>query len=1044
MTVLPQEGQIVQVRGEHWAVSEIKAQGLPRSSADETVAGTQHALTLSSLAEDRLGEELRVVWELEPGAVALPPRDLPVVDPDRFDDPDTLAAFVDALRWGALTAADTRTLQAPFRSGATVEAYQLEPIRRALQTSRANLLLADDVGLGKTIEAGLVVQELLLRHRARTVAVVCPAGLVLKWQDEMRDKFGLEFQIVNSETIRDVRRSHGVHANPFTLFPRVIVSMSWLPGQRAQRLLNEVYAHVDADSGVRRTAFDILVVDEAHHVAPATPQTGKSGRRGYAVDTQRTRAVRDLAHRCEHRLFLTATPHNGYTESFTALLEMVDDRRFARGAQLDRKTLDEVIVRRLKKHLAAEKGFKERRVMPLAFNPTDDEEQAYERLDGFIRRRHEAVHTESGGKARDLTTLLLKKRFFSSPVAFARTVDQYLLTRGGLDDDLPEYDDVLGDNASDLEEGLVDHPESEALRTAGRTLPALTDEDTDDLEWLSRWGQSYEGRADSRLNALLAYLEEVVRPDLIHTTSERVVVFTEYVDTLDWIREVLESRGLGDPLTAVIVGGTDPEDRELIRARFQAPPEDEPVRILLATDAAGEGIDLQDHCHRLVNFDIPFNPNRLEQRIGRIDRYGQRFSPEVRHFVPADRTQDGYAGDTDFLSRIAIKIAQVEIDLGPANQVIAGDIQERLAGRKPEPVSKRTSQDDALVTEVLHGERQVRSELTRLEEQLDESRDRLHLRASNLERVVATALALDFQPPLKVVADDRTDTSLFEIPHLARHWEPVTRGLATRLVPDRMRPITFVEEAALGRTDLVYIHLGHPLLQRSTRLLRSALWGDREGVNRVSAVMVDGLDEPFVAAVTRLVLVGRGGIRLHEEVFLAGTRLESARALGEERSEDLLERALDGKRLSAVDQATRNELARLWQSEDGPRGLRSRVEDAVARRVEKRRAEVAEALKRRERDDLARVEAVFARFEGTLHATLETAQREQFEAEQMLFDDEKQQRDADLRRIRERLKTIEAERDREKSAVRRRYQDVTPHPFAAALVFALPARKVIA
>jgi len=261
-------------------------------------------------------------------------------------------------------------------------------------------------------------------------------------------------------------------------------------------------------------------------------------------------------------------------------------------------------------------------------------------------------------------------------------------------------------------------------------------------------------------------------------------------------------------------------------------------------------------------------------------------------------------------------------------------------------------------------------------------------------------------------------------------------------VPDRLRPITFDEQAALGRTDLVYTHLGHPLLQRSTRLLRSALWGDRDGVNRVSAVTVDGLEEPIVAAVTRLVLVGRGGVRLHEEVFLAGTRLESTRALGEERSENLLERALDGERLSPVTAETRTRLAALWRQDDGPKGLRARVEDAVAWRVEKRRLEVADALGRRERDDLARVDAVFTRFEATLNATIEEAQREQYEAELMLFDEEKRQREADLRRIRERLDVLAAEREREKAAVRRRYEDITPYPFAAALVFALPAGSV--
>lgn len=191
------------------------------------------------------------------------------------------------------------------------------------------------MGLGKTIEAGLVIQELFLRHRARTATVVCPAGLTYKWQEEMAEKFGLDFTVINSETMRDVRRSHGVHANPFTLFPRIIVSMSWLPGARAQRQLRDAFHAHERDAS--RFAYDILVVDEAHHVAPSAPtRRDKVGRtQGYAVDSQRTIAVRELAERSEHRLFLSATPHNGYTESFTALLEMIDPQRFVRGTALD-------------------------------------------------------------------------------------------------------------------------------------------------------------------------------------------------------------------------------------------------------------------------------------------------------------------------------------------------------------------------------------------------------------------------------------------------------------------------------------------------------------------------------------------------------------------------------------------------------------------------------------------------------------------------------------------------------------------------------------
>lgn len=154
---VPEEGQTVKVRGSLWAVSDIREQGVRRSAADDAGTRRQHLVTLMSLAEDHMDEELQVIWELECGQTVLPESGLPdVVSADAFDDPDTLGAFVDAMRWGAVTNADGNAFQSPFRTGARLETYQLEPLRRALSSSRANLLLADDVGLGKTIEAGLV------------------------------------------------------------------------------------------------------------------------------------------------------------------------------------------------------------------------------------------------------------------------------------------------------------------------------------------------------------------------------------------------------------------------------------------------------------------------------------------------------------------------------------------------------------------------------------------------------------------------------------------------------------------------------------------------------------------------------------------------------------------------------------------------------------------------------------------------------------------------------------------------------------------------
>ncbi|WP_431218528.1 DISARM system SNF2-like helicase DrmD [Leifsonia xyli] len=498
MSEVPEPGLLVNVRGDRWIVTDVAAQSLPRSSADDGTAAIQHAVTMQSVEEERYGRQLTVIWELEPGRSVIREQGLPeTIRADQFDDPKTFAAYVDALRWGALTSADPRTLQAPFRSSASVEAYQLEPLRRAIDSPRANMLLADDVGLGKTIEAGLVIQELLLRHRARSVIVVCPAGLVIKWQEELRDKFGLQFEIVNLETMKEFRRKFGVHANPFRIYPRVIVSMSWLPSPRAERMLEEVYASAKDRASAGDRAFDILVVDEAHHVAPSAPGRSAGDHPRYAIDSQRTIAVRRLAELCEHRLFLSATPHNGYTESFTALLEMIDPQRFARGADLDEQALQQVAVRRLKRDLP-DSGFMLREVRQLFFEPSEDESEAYDRLIAFTRRRNEAVKKEKGRRASDLATLILKKRFFSSPVAFASTAEAYLAARGDVEAELPDYEDVLGDEASDEEEGRLEQPELEALRSAKRVQVPLTREDQEDLEELITWGNQYQGRPDSK------------------------------------------------------------------------------------------------------------------------------------------------------------------------------------------------------------------------------------------------------------------------------------------------------------------------------------------------------------------------------------------------------------------------------------------------------------------------------------------------------------------------------------------------------------------
>jgi SNF2 family DNA or RNA helicase len=1026
---LPEPGQVVEVRGSTWAVANVQAQGLPLSPADDAAAQLNHVVDLQSLDEDRLGEQLSVIWELEVGQTVTPPQGLPEhINPEGFDDPVTLAGFIDAMRWGAVTSADPNRYQAPFWSGVTVEAYQLEPLRRALTSPRTNLLLADDVGLGKTIEAGLVLQELFLRHRARTAVIVCPPSLALKWQDEMRDKFGLQFVIINSELMAQVRRTHGLHANPFQLYPRVIVSMAWLPQVRCQRLLRDVYAQAKNPKLGKRFGFDVLVVDEAHHVAPSSPSTVASGR-GYSVDTQRTVAVRQLADVCEHRLFLSATPHNGYPESFTALMEMIDPRRFSRGALLDSTALKDVTVRRLKSDLKG-KGFKAREVNILDFTPEDHEQEMFALLDDIVTRSAKQNGTKPGG---DIVTMLLKKRFLSSPFAFGMTISHYLDTRTGRGLSADDYDDVFGEGQADEEEGLWEHDEAERLRESKASDP-LSAAEPGQLQKLADWGLSYEGRPDSRLDRLLTLLDAVCRPDGTHWSNERVVVFTEYAHTLGWLQRVLVQRGYADRL-AVIEGATPPEDREYIRSQFTADPTEEPVRVLLATDAAGEGIDLQTYCHRLVNFDIPFNPSRLEQRIGRIDRYGQTEAPEVFHFVPDDKSST-YAADADFMARIAKKIAQVEVDLGSANQVIGDEIQEHFARRAPANRKVKGLDGNKVIQEALAGGIELNARLTELERGYDASRTDLHLEPRNLCRVVDTALRIDHQLALEPVGDADTNADVFEMPPLSPAWQDTLKGLATRLKPDVLRPITFDPAAAEGRADLVYVHLGHPIVQKAQRLLRRSLWSVDSTLNRVTAVVIDGMAESFVATVTRMVLVGRGGVRLHEEVFLVGVRLRGRRAMAEEKAEHALDHALDGDRLILASRRTRDELCDTWNAPDAP--LRARLEESMHVRADRRHTRVLEQLDKRRASDIQRARGIFAAFRANLGESLDLLRSKDAKAQAMLWaDDQQKQWRRDIDSMQRRLDELDDEEAREIAAITDRYADVKPHTTAAAVVFAL-------
>lgn len=245
---IPDPGQIVTVRQRHFVVVEVSKSALPQNGFHPLKEEPQHLVTLSSVEDDALGEELQVIWEIEPGAKIHEKTTLP--EPAGFDDPRRLDAFLDAVRWGAVYSADVRTLQAlraPFRSGIEIEDYQLDPVVRALQMPRVNLLVADDVSLGKTIQAGLVAQELIISHRVRSILVLCPASVQIQWRNQMRDKFELEVRIVDSDLFKQLRRD--LYVNPWTHFSLLITFLDFLKRERPTSPVSRRLARIQPIGG---------------------------------------------------------------------------------------------------------------------------------------------------------------------------------------------------------------------------------------------------------------------------------------------------------------------------------------------------------------------------------------------------------------------------------------------------------------------------------------------------------------------------------------------------------------------------------------------------------------------------------------------------------------------------------------------------------------------------------------------------------------------------------------------------------------------------
>src|SRR5215831_10598007 len=407
---VPKVGELVQVRSRRWLVDEIIA---------PQIAGQTSVVRLSCADDDAQGQSLEVLWDYELDGLIFEEEGWADLAGKGFDQPRQFAAFLHTLRWNCVTATDPDLFQSPFRAGIKIDAYQMEPLRKALRLPRVNLFIADDTGLGKTIEAGLIARELLLRKKAKTIVVATPPSVLEQWKAELEERFGLVFEILDRTYLTRMRRERGFGVNPWRTHSRFLVSHNLL--------IDSAYADPLREWLGQLLPGSLLIVDEAHHAAPA------SGGR-YGIETKFTRVIRDLAGRFEHRLFLSATPHNGHSNSFSTLLELLDPYRFTRGVKLRPKALEEIMVRRLKEDIRAVQGdFPKREVVRIAIDglPDNAPELVLSRLLDEYRTAREARFASTSRRAQAAAGLLvvgLQQRLLSSIEAFARSLKVHRAT----------------------------------------------------------------------------------------------------------------------------------------------------------------------------------------------------------------------------------------------------------------------------------------------------------------------------------------------------------------------------------------------------------------------------------------------------------------------------------------------------------------------------------------------------------------------------------------------------------------------------------------
>ena len=537
--------------------------------------------------------------------------------------------------------------------------HQVEAVYNyLLPLHRIRFLLGDDTGAGKTIMAGLLLKELMYRGTIERVLIVTPGGLTKQWQeDEMQGKFGFNFELID-------RARFSSSPNVFNTANLCITSIDFIRQD-------------DVMEALKSTRWDMVIVDEAHKLS-AYDYGSKHEEGG------RYKAVKELSEKTEHLLLLTATPHRGRKDTFRYLLQLLDRDLFQKdehvirhlqvgyeakeSAKLD-KARNNFFLRRLKEEMVDWDGkalFKPRHTKTCTYELTTQELDLYQRVTEYVRARKKAAKQQKLRNVNvELALMVMQRRLTSSLHAITRTLEnrlkalrdvlQFIETHPGKQDMIKRYleqdqeaiEDVDVDEFEELDDIQRSDLEKRILRSTLTTDPKEIQKEINELDVLVVFAHTLRGHDESKYNELKTMLdkENIIRGD------EKLVIFTEFKDTLDYLQERMEEAGYS---VCTIHGSMNVDQRKEAQRIFLTK-----AQIMIATDAAGEGINLQ-FCRFLINWDIPWNPNRLEQRMGRIHRYGQKDEVHVYNLV-ASNTREGSVMEK-ILSKLDIMREQLGTD----------------------------------------------------------------------------------------------------------------------------------------------------------------------------------------------------------------------------------------------------------------------------------------------------------------------------------------------------------------------------------------------